>query len=43
MLLLGIEKKNLYISTRPEEKSLGFLLITMAIHKFSRCNAEHIV
>jgi hypothetical protein len=43
MLLLGIEKKILYIWTRHEEKSSGFLLITMAINNFSRFNAKHTV
>jgi hypothetical protein len=43
MLLLGIEKKNLYISTRHEDKCSDFILITMAFHTFSRCNAKHIV
>jgi hypothetical protein len=43
MLLLRIEKGNLYISTRHVEKSSGFIFITMAFHKLSRFNAKHIV
>jgi hypothetical protein len=43
MLLLGIIKKELYITTRKEQKCSGFILITMAFHNFSRCNVEHIV
>jgi hypothetical protein len=43
MLLLRIEMKNLYISTRHEEKSTVFILITMAFQNFSRLNAIHIV
>jgi hypothetical protein len=43
MLLLGIEKKNIYKPTRHEDKSSGFLLITMALYNFSRCNAKYTV
>jgi hypothetical protein len=43
MLLLRIEKKNLYISTRHEEKLSCFILITMAFHTFRRFNAKHMV
>jgi hypothetical protein len=43
MLLIGIEKKNLYMSTWHEEKCSLFILITMAFQNFSRCNAKHIV
>jgi hypothetical protein len=40
MLLLGIEKKNLYISTRQVEKCSGFITITKQYRKFSHCNAK---
>jgi hypothetical protein len=43
MLLLGIQKKNFYISTRHEEKFSGFILSNIALHNFIRCNAKHIV
>jgi hypothetical protein len=41
MLILRIEKKNRYMSTRHFENCSGFILITMAFHKFSRCKAIH--
>jgi hypothetical protein len=40
MLLLRIEKKNLYISTRHVEKCLGFITITNQFHKFNHRNAK---
>jgi hypothetical protein len=43
MLILGIQKKDLYISTWQEEECSGFILITMTFHKFSRCNAINMV
>jgi hypothetical protein len=43
MLLLRIEKKNLYITTRHEEKFSCFILITMALHKFRRFNAKRML
>jgi hypothetical protein len=43
MLLLRIERKNIYLSTRHVEDCSGFILISMAFHKFSRCNAKHMV
>jgi hypothetical protein len=43
MLLLRIEKKDLYISTPHVEICSGFILIIMTFHKFSRCNAKHMV
>jgi hypothetical protein len=43
MLLLRIEKKNLYISTWHVEMFSGFITITIQFNKFSRCNAKHIV
>jgi hypothetical protein len=41
MLILRIEKKNLYISTRHVEKCSGFILITMAFNNFSRCSTKY--
>jgi hypothetical protein len=43
MLLIRIEKKRLYISTRQVEICSGFTLITTAIHNFSLCNAKHMM
>jgi hypothetical protein len=43
MLLIRIEKERWYISTLQVEISSGFTLITMAFHKFSLCNAKHMV
>jgi hypothetical protein len=43
MLLFKTEKKNWYISPRYVEICSGFILITMAFHKFSCCNAKYMV
>jgi hypothetical protein len=41
MLLLSIQKKNIYISTRHVEKSTGFILVNMGFHKFEHRHAKH--
>jgi hypothetical protein len=40
MLLLRIQKKNLYISTRQVEKYSGLITITNQFRKFSHLNAK---
>jgi hypothetical protein len=43
MLILRIEKINLYLSIRHVEKCSGFILITMAFHKFNHCIETNMV
>jgi hypothetical protein len=42
-LLLSTQKKFIYICTVHVELCWGFILITMAFHKFSRCIAKQTV
>jgi hypothetical protein len=43
MLLIRIENKRFYISTRQVEICSGFSIINMAFNKFSLCKAKHMV